>query len=155
MPGPTGHRLDDGFASYWTFSADTTIGLWEKEVTPPGWDGGDAIDTTTMRNTNLRTFYPRKLKTQTPSSFRAAYDEGHLVRIEAMINVPQQITIFFPTGRPYTFWAYLRSFQPDQLREGDQPTATCVVQPMNQNLAGVETEPTLGTTTSTTTTTTP
>ncbi len=41
-------RLDDGYQTLIEFAENPAIKLWEKSVTPPGIDGGDAIDTTTM-----------------------------------------------------------------------------------------------------------
>jgi len=154
MPSPSGQKLDDGFSTIVTFSLNTTLSLWEIEVTPPGWDGGDPNPTTTMRNTSLRTMIPKKLKTMTPMDCLMQYDEGAFLVIGDMINKNQQLTLTFPTGRPWTFWGYLRSFLPQRNIEGDRPTARVVLQPTNQNNSNVETNPTVGTTTSSTSTTT-
>jgi hypothetical protein len=151
---PTGRRLDDGHSTTISFPYDPTIGLWEKEVQPPGVDGGDPVDTTTMRNVLYRTMNPRKLKTLTAATFKVAYDETHTLRIHAMTNINQLLVATFPTGAPFSFWGYLRSFIPDALVEGQQPTATVTIQPTNQNNSGAEVSPTIGTTTTTTTTTT-
>jgi hypothetical protein len=50
-PLPSDLRLDDGFSTIITFANAPTIKLYEKEVTPPEIMIGNAIDTTTMRNT--------------------------------------------------------------------------------------------------------
>jgi hypothetical protein len=152
--GPTGHRLDDGFSTYITFSTDSTIGLWEKEVTPPSAEGGPAVETTTMRNVRYHTRNASKLIDTGEATVRVAYDPLHLDRIRALINVNQQITFTYPTGMPDTFWAFLRMFKPDPLVPNQQPSATVTITPSNQDLSGNEVPPSLGTTTSTTTSTT-
>lgn len=154
MPGPVGHRLDDGFATFIQFTNDPTIGLWEKTVKPMGIDGGAPISTTTMRNVSLETMIPRKLKKLTPITFEAAYDEGHLLRIQQQVNVNQVLNVIFPTGRPAGIWGALTNFEPKELAEGTQPTATCTITPTMQDNNGVEQAIILGTTSTTTATTT-
>jgi len=51
-------RIDDGFQTLVSFANYPDVLLWEKEVTPPGVDGGGANETTTMRNTAWRTRSP-------------------------------------------------------------------------------------------------
>ena len=154
MPGQVGRPLQDGFSTVVGFSADTTIALYTKTAKPPGWDGGASVDTTTMENKNLTTMAPRKLKSMTPGRITVAYDEGMLTRIEALVNVPCTVTWTFPTGRPYSHYGYLRTWEPDPLVEGTQPTATCeIVSTLTNPSTLAETEPVLGTTTTTTTTT--
>lgn len=134
-------RLDDGFATLITFAQNPTVKLYEKEVTPPGIDGGGANDTTTMRNTAYRTKAPKKLKTLADSSFKAAYDVAVYPQILAMININQLITITFPDATTLAFWGYINAFTPDALVEGAQPTASVTIIPTNQNSSGVETAP--------------
>jgi hypothetical protein len=154
MPFPSGRRLDDGHPTTILFSNNPTVALWEKEVTPPGIDGGEPVDTTTMRNVELRTKNPRKLKEITTATFRVAFDEGALLAIMSMINQNQQISVIFPTGRPWTFWGYLKSFKVAANTEGKQPEADCELVPTMQNATGLETGFTVGTTTSSTSSTT-
>jgi hypothetical protein len=47
---PTGIKLDDGYRTLVTFATDPNIEFWEKSVTPPGLDGGDALETKTIHN---------------------------------------------------------------------------------------------------------
>lgn len=133
--------FEDGYQTLISFSANPAVLLKEKSVTPPGWDGGDAIDITTMRNTDLRTFALRKLRTLTESTFNAAFAAGTYSDLAAMINVNQEITITFPEGSSITFWGGLRTFTPGEFVEGEQPTAECAITPTNKNAAGVETLP--------------
>ena len=52
-------RIDDGHSTTISFADFPTVKFWEKEVTPPGVDGGGPNDTTTMRNVILRTMAPK------------------------------------------------------------------------------------------------
>jgi len=136
----------DGHPTTISFSAGSsgvtlTDILAEKEVTPPGMDGGGANDTTTMRNSLYRTFQPKSLITVTASSFTAAYDPALLDEIVAMINTNQQLTITFPDSSTWVIWGWLNSFVPNPSTEGSQPTATVTIIPSNQNDSAVETAP--------------
>jgi hypothetical protein len=90
---PPGIKLDDGHSTTFAFSADANVNLWEKTVTPPGIDGGDEIDTTTMHNNTWRTRAPRQLKTLTEMSCTCAYDPVVYTELLALINVRQSITV--------------------------------------------------------------
>ncbi len=133
--------LNDGYQTIISFSLNPTVKLKEKSVTPPGIDGGDQVDTTTMRNTDYRTAQPRFLKTLTESSFTAAYDPVVYNELNTMVNVNQQITITFPDGSELTFWGWLRTFTPNEITEGEQPTAVCAISVGNQDNAGAEVAP--------------
>lgn len=134
-------RIDDGFATLITFSEDSDIEFWEKEVTPPGIDGGGENDTSTMRNTSWRTRSPKSLRTLTESSCVVAYDPAVYDSIVAMVNVNQQITITFADDSTLVFWGWLNTFTPNAAVEGEQPTAEVTIIPSNQNAAGTETAP--------------
>ena len=137
-------RIDDGHPTRVTFSinaSDIVLLVWEKEVTPPGIEGGGANDTTTMRNEVWRTRAPKKLKTLTDGSLVAAYDPLVFNEIVGMINVNQQILVTYPDGTGVTFWGWINSFTPNNIVEGEQPTADLVLMPSNQNQSGVETAP--------------
>lgn len=134
-------RMDDGFSTIITFANAPSIKLWEKEVTPPGVEGGGPTETSTMRNTEWRTQSPKKLKTLAQSSFTAAYDPAVYEEIEAQVNVNQEITITFPDGETLSFWGWLDQFSPNANNEGEQPTANVTIEPSNQNSSGAETGP--------------
>jgi hypothetical protein len=136
-------RIDDGFATLISFSADSAVQMWEKEVTPPGVSGGGENDTSTMRNTTWRTKSPKGLISLSESSFTAAYDPAVYDEIVAMANVNQLITITFPNGDTLVFWGWIDEFTPGALVEGEQPTADVTIIPSNQNASGVETAPVL------------
>lgn len=130
---PTGRKIDDGFPTKIAFAADPDVSLWEKTVKPPGMDGGDAIETTTMWNSQVRTFASRALITLTESSFQAAYDPKVYDQILALINVETLITVHFSDGTKLDFYGFLRTFEPGDISEGEQPTAQCSITPTNTN----------------------
>lgn len=135
------NRLDDGFKTIIEFLSSGALKLYEKEVQPPGVDGGGAIDITTMRNTTYRTFSPKSLLTLTEHTFEAAYDPAVYTEMIANVNVNQQIKVTFPDAATITFWGWLDKFIPNAHVEGEQPTATCTVIPSNVNSTGVEAGP--------------
>jgi hypothetical protein len=141
---PSGIKLDDGFRTLVTFASNPTISFWEKAVTPPGLDGGDAVETTTMHNLTYRTMSPRHLKTMTSTTMTAAYDPAVYTSIVALINVKTTVTVTFPDGSTLAFFGFLQKFDPGELKEGDQPTASITFTPTNQDpTTGVEAAPVL------------
>lgn len=141
---PTGIKIDDGHSTKIAFSRNPDINFWEKTVTPPGIDGGDAIDTTTMHNVTWRTFSPRKLKTLTEMKTEVQYDPIAYDELRDLINVEDSITVTFPDGSTLSFFGYLKSFEPGELSEGEPPMATITIQPTNQDpTTGAEAAPVL------------
>lgn len=141
---PTGIKLDDGHSTLVTIGSDPDCSFWEKTVTPPGLDGGDPVETTTMHNDVWRTMAPRKLKTLTDLTTTAAYDPVIYTQLVGRINEETTITVTFPDGSTLAFYGYLRSFIPDEVSEGEQPTATATITPTNQDpTTGAEEAPVL------------
>ena len=139
-------RIDDGHPTSIAFGSTPsgeTLLFWEKEVTPPGLNGGGRNDITTMRNSVWRTNAPKKLISLTAGSFVASYDPEAFEQVLSMLNVNTQITVTFPDTGTYTFWGWLNEFTPGAATEGEQPTATVSIEPSNQNDSGVETAPVL------------
>lgn len=134
-------RIDDGFATLISFSEDSDVQMWEKEVTPPGVSGGGENDTSTMRNTTWRTRSPKGLISLSEASFSAAYDPAVFDEIVAMVNVNQEITITFPDSSTLVFWGWIDEFTPGANTEGEQPTADVTIIPSNQDGSGTETAP--------------
>lgn len=128
---PGGIKLKDGFSTVITFSGDTDVSIWEKSVKPPGIDGGDAIEQTTMHNTNWRTMAPRQLKTLTEFSVTGAYDPAVYTQILNLINVENTITVRFPDGSTLAFYGFLKTLEFADLVEGTQPEVTATVVPTN------------------------
>lgn len=139
---PHGIRLDDGFSTKITFAADPDISFWEKTVTPPGIDGGDAIETSTMHNVTWRTMAARSLKTLTDSSLAVAYDPQVYDQIVALINVEGWLTCLFPNGDTLDFCGFLKAFTPGENSEGEMPEAEVTIVCTNKDAAtGAETAP--------------
>lgn len=124
---PAGRRLLDGFSTKITFSRDPALSLWEVTVKPPGIDGGESINTSTMHNVTWETKAARQLKTLTDSTFKAAYDPAVITDLVDMINVYQTITIRYPDGSTEAFYGFLQKFEPDENQEGTMPTASCTI----------------------------
>ena len=140
--------MEDGFSTTISFSSSEltstdilTLYMQEKEVTPPGVDGGEKIDVTTMRNTSWRTFAPRNLKTLMEAPINVAWDPGLYDEMNAMINDNQEITITLPDTATIVFWGFVKSFTPSAHVEGAQPMAAVSIEPTNRNAAGAETAP--------------
>lgn len=140
---PVGTALTNGLSTKIAFAADPDVSFWEKTVTPPGLDGGDAIDCTTMFNTSVVTMLPRTLKTATDLSVTVAYDPVVLDQILALINVNTDVTVHFPNGDTWDFYGFLRVFQPQEHVRGSQPEAQITITPSNADpdAANAETVP--------------
>lgn len=139
---PVGRFLEDGYSTKIAFASDPDVSFWEKSVTPPGIDGGDAIETSTMHNTTWRTMASRALKTLTDLTVVAAYDPRVYDQIVALCNVPDLITLHWPNLGTLEFWGFLKSFTPGENVEGTQPTATVIITPTNTHgTTGAEVAP--------------
>lgn len=128
---PAGIPLKDGYKTTLTITFDTDISFWEVSVTPPGIDGGDGIDQTTMHNNRFRVMLNRALITLTEMQCSAAYDPAVYDQIISAVNVNTTLTVTFPDLSTLAFYGFLRVFQPDALVEGTQPRATVTIQPSN------------------------
>lgn len=132
---PSGIPLRDGFSTLITCALDPDISFWEKEVQPPGRDGGDPIDTTTMHNTTYRTKAARSLIDLTDGTCTAAYDPAVSEQIDAIVNVETTWTVTHPDGSTEAFYGYLRTFTPQSHTEGSQPEAQLAWTPTNTDPA--------------------
>jgi len=136
----TVERLRQGYPTTIDLTgADVTF--WEKTVQPPGIDGGEPIDTTTMRNDAVRTAAPHVLYSLTPLNCNVAYDPTVYDSILGAINDNDEFVVTFPDEGTLTFWGYLKSFIPQELTQDDEPMAAIVIVPTNINASGVETIP--------------
>ena len=141
---PTGIRLDDGHPTFFAFAADPDVSFWEKTVTPPGMDGGDPVDIVTMHNVRWRTKGSRQLMDLTDCSATVAYDPIIYEQALALVNVETSITIHFPDGTTYSFYGFLRTFEPQEINEGEQPEANITITPTNKDpVTGEEEDPVL------------
>lgn len=141
---PTGIMLRDGYRTLVTFTADRDLSVWEIGVTPPGLDGGDPIDTTTMHNDRWRSMSSRALITMTEFSMECAYDPVIYSQALNLINVETTITVRFPDGSTLAFYGFLKTIETNELREGEFPTCTLTVVPTNADpVTGAEENPVL------------
>lgn len=134
-------KIDDGYSTTISFAINPHVRIWEKQVTPPGMDGGGANDTTTMRNNNWRTMAHKNLKTLSNMTYTGAYDPHVNVELLAMLNHNQLITVTYADGSTLAFYGWIDKFTPGAVVEGKQPECTVEVIPSNQNSVGVETSP--------------
>ncbi len=130
-PDSVGIKLPDGYATLVTLAFNPLIKFWEKTVTPPGVDGGDAIEQTTMHNSVWRTMAPRSLKTLTDLEITAAYDPDVYNQIISRINVVTTVTVTFIDDSTIAFYGFIRLFEPQSAEEGTQPEATITITPTN------------------------
>lgn len=142
---PLGARLLDGYRCLSALSAQPNASFWEIGITPPGLDGGDAIDTSTMHNDIYRTASSRALKTLTASTIRGAYDPRIYTTFISLINNENNtVTTHFPNGDSLAYYGFLQNFEPDELVEGEMPEASFTVTPTNQDpTTGAEESPVL------------
>lgn len=140
-------RLNDGYQTLISFANAPGIGglvIWEKEVTPPGYEGGGPNDTTTMRNLFFRTRQPKYLVTLSPMNCTVAYDPAAYDDLfNLVLNTNQLISVTFPDTQVLSFWGWMDEFKPNSHKEGEQPTAGIVLIPSNENNLGVEVSPIL------------
>jgi hypothetical protein len=128
--------MPDGWQTLITFSTNTTFSVWEKAVKPPGLDGKEPIDTTTMHNKVWRTFDARHLKTLTEATAVCAYDPDIYNIIPTLINVPQTVTVTFPEHTTVAFYGYLYKFEVKEHKEGEFPEADLSIMPTNWDPVG-------------------
>ena len=120
---PSGIPLEDGHPSRITFARFPAVIFWEKEISPPGVDGGSPKDMTTFFNRRFKTKRPRKLLELTDGSVTVLYDPGVFSTIIDMINVEDTITIEHADGSTRAFYGYMSKFEPGSMKEGDPPDA--------------------------------
>lgn len=141
---PAGIKLKDGYQSLISFAANSTISFWEKQITPPGLDGGEKVPQTTLNNATFRTFAPRGLYELSDVTVKAAYDPNVYTQIASLINVEGAISVKWKDGSTIDFFGYLQKFMPDALVDGTQPEATITIVCTNWDPAGkVEAGPVL------------
>ena len=134
--------LKDGLGTTISFAdhAGLFLVVDPTSITPPGIDGGDAIETTSLSNSTYRTKYPRSLKEITDGTFTAAYDPDAWDDILSAINDNGLITFTFPDGASVAVYGYLKSFSPNEFVEGEPATGEFEIVVTNDN-AGTETAP--------------
>jgi hypothetical protein len=96
-----------------------------------------------MDNTAWRTAAVKQLKSLTDLGLTVAYDPAiyAVADLGAAIGVHQEFTITFPDDSTLKFWGAMRSFDPGDVSEGEQPEADVVIVPTLRNGSGAETAP--------------
>lgn len=125
--------INDGFSTTITIAGTiipTVFLVKEKTVTPPGLSGGGGIDTTTMRNSAVRTKAPKSLFSLDNLELSVSYDPlAYNLVISTLINSNRTFTVDFPDGSILTFLGFLDEFKPQTHTEGEQPLANIVIIP--------------------------
>lgn len=139
---PTARKMPDGYKTLVTFTSTPAVELWEIDITPPGMNGGDAIDQSTMHNARVHTKAPRKLITIEDVKFTCQYNPSVYTSLMNLINKKDTITVTFPDESTLAFYGFLRSFEPGGLQEGNKPTGTATIVATNVDPAtGAEEAP--------------
>lgn len=123
----TGIMLEEGYQALITLTANTSIDLWEKQVTPPAASVSPKISTTTQRNSRYKTAAAPSLIEIGDSQFTCGYDPGVYTAIIALLGVPTTITVTFPDGSTLAFYGFLQAFTPGGLMESGMVEATVVI----------------------------
>jgi hypothetical protein len=126
-PSASYTQMDDGHSTLLIIDGYEGICFWEKTVKPPGMDGGDPIDTTTMHNQTWRTAVSRSLITMTPCNLTAAYDPEMWDVIVSRINEELLMAIQFPNCDLLGFYGFMQSVEPQDHSEGAQPECNLVI----------------------------
>lgn len=126
---PTGKKMKNGWRTTFTLQNKPGLDIFEKEVKPVGYDGGDAIDTSTMWNNQVHTYAARKLIKGTDCSVKGAFDPDVYPDLLTQINSEQIITNTFPNGATICWYGFLKSAEPDSLKDGAQPDFNLVFVP--------------------------
>lgn len=139
---PTGYKMPDGYQALITFARKPAIKFWERQVKPPGIDGGEPIQTTTMHNIKWRTMDTKHLMTLTEAQSVVAYDPEMYSDILTLINGPDSVTVKFSDNSKLAFYGYLSKIDFGELREGEMPEATITIVPTNWDYVNkVEADP--------------
>ena len=120
--------MPEGFSTKIDFADTPQLSFWEKTVTPPGMEGGEPIDTTTMYNTLVKSKWPQTLVEITGMSLTASFLPDLINEAYAAVNVLQVITITFPNNGTASDYGWLRNFKPNRFEIGAQPTAEIMVE---------------------------
>lgn len=127
----TNRRLPDGFKTTIAFSLAPAIALWEKTVMPPGIEGGEPINISTMLNNYWHTKWPRSLVDISDAQSEYAYDPDAVwatgANVLGILNVNQSITVWFPDNSAISFYGWLRSFKHKSHVEGEFPLADSII----------------------------
>jgi hypothetical protein len=129
--------MPEGYRATVAFSLKASLQLWERDLKPPGLDGGNMIDITTQFNNKWRTGFAQSLVKVDPISFTAAYDpDAYTDIINTLLNAKTgSITFWLPSGDSIDMYGYLQKFEPQELKIGEYPMAQCTIEITNYDTA--------------------
>jgi len=141
---PSGIALKEGFSVEVTFALRPNVSMWCKSMKPLSIKGGEPIDTTTQKNTSVKTRRPRVLHDYGPTmTVKFTYDPNVRSEIEDyLINREGSITQWWPDQSYEDFYGFLNEVDFDEMSEGELPTGTATIVCSNWDpVANVEVKP--------------
>ena len=126
---PSGIALKEGFSVEMTFALLPTASLWCKTMKPLPITNNDSIDTTTQKNTAVKTRRPRVLNDTGPeTTFKATYDPNLRSQIRStLVGKEGSITQWFPDNSSEDFFGYLKTADFEEMAEGELPIVNITV----------------------------
>lgn len=124
---PGGVRLDNGWPTTIAFASNPSIEIYEKSIQPARISVGDPIMTDTMLNVVAVTKAPPCLEDWGDIVVVAAYDPSVMDELRTLLGQIDSVTINFPEGTQYVFWAYLGSIEFSPLVKNTQPEVTLTI----------------------------
>jgi hypothetical protein len=138
---PTGYKLEEGFVFHYTFASAPGVSIWETEGKLFSFDGGEAIKTTTQFNNRMRTQVPPHLIELGPLEFTGFCDPDVIPILFNLINRLDSLTVLFPTGDQFAFWAWLRKAETDTWGAGKPAMLNLTIEASNEDTGHVEQQP--------------
>ena len=117
-------------------SPAVTLTFLEKSVTPGGFEGDDEIDTATNASTRFNSREPGDLVTKTDMTASVVYKLSDISDIKSIINIAGTVTRTDKLGNTDVDNGWIKSFVPDELVKGEQPTATLTISYEGEDAAG-------------------
>jgi hypothetical protein len=114
-------QMPDKFKSYFVFSSNNSIGIFQTDVQHAGAETGEKINMTWMGNDTYRTFASPVLLTLTDPAFSAGIDANDIPAILALLGKNQAITEWYPNGASRDFYGFLSKAHDTKKKEANKP----------------------------------
>lgn len=124
---PTGSPIRQGYEVHITFGLDPNLELWEKEYTPPGYNGGTPITTTNQFSGTRVQKSPNTAIEITDGTVVAAYDPAYKAQIRALVNRRDTITYTYPDGTTEAEYGFVQAVAFSALARDTEPTVTLTI----------------------------